>query len=525
MYYGYVSRLVVIIFLPLLFSCGGGAGSSRPGEGQFVMVHRTDDYGLHDLYQVRENGGGLLKIEANAWYHGFSSSSGRIVYTRKQSDAYVYQVCDAWPICHDYNGVVQHSVLYTANSDGSNPVAFESYPDNQYIDYVSSPVVLQHGFIALTANERVVYSRNSEVWSTHVNGSGTIVLPFSGSETIESVNDSGRLIYSSSFSPGSLYSIMDDGTGQVTLVDSTNNERTLYHNRAGEIFYSLDNNGQLDIHRVMEDGSSPTTVASAVCLSGDGCTLTVLGISPGDRLVFGRTYIDASLVLQKEIYAVKTDASEAPQLLCDTVSSGFCKFQSITPNGRVLVSTEDPASPGSGNVYSYNEDGSDKASPVLISALSTADVLKGFTPSGRIMFERFEGYGPGSKPYYDLYTIDDLGKSELPLMVTGGEDDRFAGISRSGKIIIQRTDNIVKKLYIANEVGSGAMLLATVDFGGQDGVNVANASTINGRVIYVSRIFTSPTTFQTDLHSVREDGADDVILASSPYSESFAGMF
>ncbi|MGW8246788.1 MAG: hypothetical protein ACWGOV_01650 [Acidiferrobacterales bacterium] len=489
------------------------------------MVQRTDDFGLHDLYQVRENGGGLIKIEANSWYHDFSPPSGRIVYTRTQSDAYVYQVCDTWPICHDYDGVVQHSVLYTADSDGSNPVAFENYPDNQYVDYVSSPVVLQHGFIALTANERVVYSRNSEVWSTHVNGSGTVVLPFSSSETIESVNDSGRIIYSSSSSPGSLYSIMDDGTGQITLVDSSNNERTLYYNRAGEIFYSLNNGGQVDIHRVMEDGSSPTTVASAVCLSGDSCTLTALGISPGGRLVFGRTYIDASLVLQKEIYVVKTDASETPQLLCDTVSSGFCNFQAITPNGRVLISTADPASPGSGNVYSYNEDGSDKTSPVLISALSTADVLKGFTPLGRIIYERFEGYGPGSKLYYDLYTIDDLGNSELPLMVTGGEDDRFAAISRSGKIIIQRTDNIVKKLYIANEDGSGAILLTTVDFGGQDGVNVAKASTINGRVIYSSRIFTSPTTFYTDLRSVQEDGTDDVKLAGSQQSESFAGMF
>lgn len=519
-------RLMSVGVLSLLLSCGGGGSEARPGEGQFVMVQRANIYGEYELYQVRENGGGLLRIEAaadGAEYHAFSQTAGRMVYTRTQRDTFVYQVCDFWPVCHNYDGAVLHDVLYTADSDGSNPVAFNAYPDNQFIDYLSSPWVTKQVFIALTANDRVIYTSNhGGVLSVSVDGSGRVLLPLTGGKGI-SVNNSGRLIY---FSGASLYSIMDDGTGQVLLVDSVNNEVVLHHNRGGEVYYySRDINGQVNIHRVMEDGGNPTTVASAVCVGGDSCTLAAHGISLGGRLVYSRTYTDVNLVRQTEIDAVKTDASEAPQRLCDTASSGFCSFKAITPNGRVLVSTADPAWPGSGNVYSYSEDGSDNTSPVLIDAISTSDPLKGFTPSGRIIFERYEGHGPGGKQYFDLYTIDDLGQSELPLLVTAGEDDRFAAISQSGRIITERTNNIVKWLEIINEDGSGTTLLATVEFAGLDGLSVAKASTLNGRVIYSSTIFTSPTTSHTDLHSVKEDGTDDVRLAGSQRDEVFAGMF
>jgi hypothetical protein len=441
-----VSWFGFILTILTLFACGGGGDSStsatRVGLGQSIVVYRSAPSlpNLKDLYLIKENGGGLVTLDnspSDERYAGVSSS-GQIIYTKSVIDTYDVYECPTLICIFQGTYSVTHNVLHSIKSDGTSRLAFADIPDYTtfYVapGVVPAPYTVSHRFIAITANDRVIYSNHNNLLSRFPDETSGNLLS-DAFENAHGVSLGNRIIYSYG---GDLYSVNEDGTGQLVLADTTDNEVFEYLTAPGEVLYTRETNGQLDLYRVMEDGTNPQLIATAVCaVIDENCSIQIKGFTSGGRVSYEKDFFSARW--SNEIYSVKIDGSETPILLhaCD-LDYFNCEVSAITDTGRIIITADEPNTRGDAtDIYSYAEDGSDAGSAIVISANPlTIENYAGLTSSGHIIFGQEEPItGPNGKVIYDLYTIDENGLNLQPLSTVPGKNESFEGFSHSGKLL------------------------------------------------------------------------------------------
>jgi hypothetical protein len=537
-------RITPLIFLALLGlttivgSCGGDGADDQSGplpvgEGQTIVFHRnvpTPDSafttsGPNDLYLIRENGGGLVTLgnaPEDERYAGYNDN-GHIIYIKHVIDSYDVYVCPnpsipcLYPVIYSHTASVTHHILHSVREDGSDTLAFSTPPDHTAV-YVTEPGVIpqpytvNHDYITHTADGRIIYSNNGNLLSRYPDSNESLLLSDSF-DHVHAVSNSNRIIYSNG---GDLFAINSDGSMPTVLAGTTANEAFRSLTPGGEVIYSAESGGQVDLYRTLDDGTGTVLILSGACQVTDvSCSIGVHSVTLEGQLIFIKGYMTESY--QREVYSVKIDGSEASILVYSCATK--CGISAITTSGQVILTVSEPNSIGNmTDILSVALDGSQAKSPSIISANPLLlERFSGITPTGRIVFEIEETVdGPGGRSIYDLYTADDYGLNQRPLSVTAGIDDHFETFSKSGRVLLKRG---FARLYSTDEKGGGEVLLAN------DCSEHVVASTSYGRVIYQTGVFINETQAQLELRSVRENGSLNIALAPSGNDERYADLY
>lgn len=310
---------------------------------------------------------------------------------------------------------------------------------------------------------------------------------------------------------GSIQLIKEDGTGLVTLTNSTIAGAYAFNGVApnGRVVYTAFVNGVCGtncdpvLYSVNADGTGTVLLATSARYSG---------ITPGGQVIYS-TFVGPAEVGQSDLYSVNADGTGTAPL---ANSGNGESFRGITPGGRVIYSMNVG---GQSDLYSVNADGT--GTVVLANSTDVedpgffADFSGGITPDGRVIYARYVG-----NSHLDIYSVNADGTGTVVLANTTGHE-YFRGITPDGRVIYEWEDGGTfdggQDLYIVNADGTGTTILAnSTDIERFAGI------TSGGRVIY--QRFTGAGLSGADLYSVNTDGTGTATLANSADTEGFVGI-
>jgi Tol biopolymer transport system component len=285
-----------------------------------------------------------------------------------------------------------------------------------------------------------------------------------------------------------LYLIKEDGTGEVALATTADNEFFSAMAPGGRIVYQRTAGGQLDLYSVNSGGTDLQILAN----TPDGEIFS--GITTSGRVIYRRDTAAGG----RDMWSVNADGSN-PQVLAS--SANHEDFSGITSSGKVIYSV--PQYSGN-DLYIINADGTSNT------ALATEPYyyksFMGETPSGQIILDMDNGYGTGLS---GIYSISAGGSATALTSNTVAGEYGFAGITSTGQVVINRNVAGQRDLY-----GNGTVSLATsADY------EVYAGSTAAGQVIY-SKL----TTTQHDLYIVNADGSNTRQLTDATGDDYFAAL-
>lgn len=355
----------------LTWSFTTAAASAEPS----VLYER---YG--DLFRVREDGTGRVVIASSAARTETLlgvSASGRIVY-RREAD------------------------LFSVGPEGDDPLPLDSaYPGD-----------LQ--FRGFTTNDRVLYGMNGDLFAIDPDGTAKATLASSADDEMEAYPAPGGRVVYRTIPPAGLdqkvMSVLDDGTGTVTLDASPQMKHIAHVDAAGRLFYervlAAYSSYQYDVFRIGLDGSgfaelaatsafsesffaeaSDGTVALSTCRlpTCDASLFVVGGVTldcdrGGPR---GLTADDRFIVAQgplgaQDLVAVTT-AGQAVPIAADPTSNEV--FLATHPDGRVIYRKLVGAQQS--DLFSVRSDGTQI---VTLAGTSDFETFLGITPTGRVVW-------------------------------------------------------------------------------------------------------------------------------------------
>jgi len=285
-----------------------------------------------------------------------------------------------------------------------------------------------------------------------------------------------------------LYLIKEDGTGEVALATTADNEFFSATAPGGRIVYQRTAGGQLDLYSVNSGGTDLQILANTPDYE------IYSGITTSGRVIYRRNTAAGG----RDLWSVNADGSN-PQVLAG--SANHEDFSGITSSGKVIYSVPQYI----GNDLSIiNADGTGNAG--LATEPYYYKSFMGETPSGQIIFDMDNGYGTGLS---GVYSISAGGSATALTSNSVAGEYSFAGITSTGQVIINRNVAGQRDLY-----GNGTVSLATsTDYERYAG------STATGRVIY-SRL----TTTQNDLYIVNADGSNTRQLTDGTGDDYFAAL-
>ena len=294
-----------------------------------------------------------------------------------------------------------------------------------------------------------------------------------------------------------------------------------------------------DILLIREDGSGEISLATT---ADDE---QFLGIAPGGRIVYRRSAGE-----QRHLYSVNADGTGTVLLVSSVSATDFPIFNGITPSGWVIY-RRDTATTGR-DLYAVKADGTGTG-PVTLSATAGNDDFAFITPSGKIVYQVDLPSG-----HSDLYSVNPDGSGQVALATSTNHREGWTGIVNGGQVVFSSclVNFSICTYSTISENGGTATLLATDTFEGQyraDGVTktgrlifsgssvpnfdpayqrdlyidgtstpLANSpdtesymgSTADGRVLYHRLAPITFGRFRTDLYIVNADGTNTVLLAS-----------
>ena len=286
-----------------------------------------------------------------------------------------------------------------------------------------------------------------------------------------------------------LYLVKEDGTGEIALATTVDNEFFSAMAPGGRIVYQRTTGGQLDLYSVNSGGTDLQILANTPDYE------IFSGITTSGRLIYRRDTAAGG----RDLWSVNADGSNSQALAS---SANHEDLSGITSSGKVVYSV---AQYSGNDLYIINADGTGNT------ALATEPYyyksFLGETPSGQIIFDTYNGYGTGTS---GIYSINEAGGSATALAVNSVANEYgFAGITSTGQVIINRNVAGQRDLY-----GNGTVSLATsIDN------EVYAGSTATGQVIY-SRL----TTTQHDLYIVNADGGNTRQLTDGTGDDYFAAL-
>ena len=295
-----------------------------------------------------------------------------------------------------------------------------------------------------------------------------------------------------------------------------------------------------DILLIREDGSGEISLAA----SADDEQF--LGIAPGGRIVYQRRFTGG----QTGFYSVNADGTGTVLLVSSVSATDFPLFNGITPSGWVIY-YRNTATTGF-DLYAVKADGTGTG-PVTLSATAGRDGLAFITPSGKIVYQVELPSGNT-----DLYSVNPDGSGQVALATSTNHNERWTGIANGGQVVFSSclVNFSICTYSTISENGGTATLLATDTFEGQykvdgatktgrlifSGTSVPNfdpaaqvdlyidststplanspdteiymGSAADGRVLYHRLVRLPNTNFRTDLYIVNADGTNTVLLAS-----------
>jgi hypothetical protein len=325
------------------------------------------------------------------------------------------------------------------------------------------------------------------------NGTRRVPLAFSNEdEAFYGVSPDGRVLFARG---GTLYSILADGTGVLTVDDSGQFIGTRGVDRDGRIAGA---NGRIVIDRriphAVEDHHDLVTLyadgTGEVTLAGSDLDEEFMAVTPSGRVVIKRLPPSGGNV---DLFAVNADGTQLATL---AATADYEEFLDVTASGRVIFRRDIGSQQ---DIYSVNEDGTGLA------ALATApqtERFAGITPAGHVIFTRGN----------DLHIVNEDGSD--PRLLAGGPaiEDLF-GVAPSGRIVFASREigGPNSDLYAIDPDGSGlAPLAATADYEAFDSI------TPGGRLVYSSSPIVSGATGFYDLHTINLDGTEHVQLSDTP---------
>ena len=281
-----------------------------------------------------------------------------------------------------------------------------------------------------------------------------------------------------------LYSIYEDGTGEIQLTNAIGNEHVVAIAPGGRVIYQRTTGGQTDLYSVNADGTGTATLANTADFE------IFAGITPSGRVIYRRD----SAATGRDLYSVNADGSGAVAL---ANTAGNDDFAGITPSGKVIYTV-------AGDLYSINADGTGKVA--LGADPAFYEDFKGVTPSGLVIVGTVDSnfFGSGS-----IYSISENGGTATTLATNtlAFEYDVASngGVTASGVVVINRTLGLgLRDIY--GSLGGGFVALAT-----SPDYEQFYFATASGQIVYVR----NPTTTRRDIYIVNADGSATTLLANS----------
>ncbi len=296
-----------------------------------------------------------------------------------------------------------------------------------------------------------------------------------------------------------LYLVKEDGTGEVPLAQTADNEMFAAVAPGGRVVYQRATGGQLDLYSVNSGGTDLQSLATTT-YDESFSAITVSG-----RVIYRRDGESTG----RDLWSVNADGTNT-QVLAN--SAKHEDFVALTASGKVIYS--EVQSDGTNDYYLVNADGSGKVG--LATEPSYYTGFHGETPAGQLILEIATGFGTGG-----FYSVAQTGGPGTPLAINSAPDEYSIGgttsITSTGQVIINRRVDGQRDLYGTS--GSGLVSLAT-----STNYEQYMGSTATGKVIFsreVPRNGAGATQF--DLFIVNADGTNLVSLTSSTTNDDYFG--
>jgi hypothetical protein len=333
----------------------------------------------NDLCSVNADGTGLVQFGGTSGTESFAgiAPSGKVIFLRSdsaQSDDYTIRSSNA-----DGTGEIQISPVNTTEYEiplAITPVGrvifqraagisstnqrdlFSVNEDGAGLVTLANDA-LSEEFVALIANERVVYVRDGELYSVRADGTGAATLTSSPDvEYFAAATPDGKVIYRRSIydpiaqvSQDDIYIINGDGTGLVALAVTPSHEQFAGVTLAGQILYARATGagGERDLYLVNADGTGEfrltNTPEDEMYACSPVCT------APTGRLIFNRAPVGFG---QTDILSINPDGT-GEVLLANTTDYEY--VAGITVSSRVIYIRDRGANQY--DLYSINADGTD----------------------------------------------------------------------------------------------------------------------------------------------------------------------
>lgn len=327
---------------------------------------------LNDLCSVNPDGTGLVQFGGTAGTESFAgiAPSGKVIFLRfdtAQSDDYTIRSSNA-----DGTGEIQISPVNTTEYE--HPVAITP----------AGRVIFQRAAGISSTNQRDLYSVNED-------GTGLVTLANDAlSEEFVALIANERVVY---VRDGGLYSIRADGTGAATLTSGPDSDSFAGATADGKVIY----------RRSIYDPITQVSQDDIYIINGDGTGLVALaatpvfeqfaGVTPSGKILFSRETAG-----QYDLYSINADGTGELRLTNTPENESFpCSTGCAAPNGR-LIFTREPVGGGQSDLYSMNPDGS---GAVVLANSMDPEYVQGISVSSRVIYVRDRGANQ-----YDLYSIN-----------------------------------------------------------------------------------------------------------------------
>ena len=278
-------------------------------------------------------------------------------------------------ILADSNGAVTGSVscsgntaTFTAGADLALETLYTATITTGAQDMAGNPMAADHvwSFTTRGASTPIAITSNSfDLYLVNDDGTDWATLASSeASEDFAGFSPTGRVIYTkvrniSGIYLSSIYSVKMDGTDTIPLVEETTTPKAVMGvTPSGRVIYTLRVNGQDDLFSIKDDGTGQVTLSASpdhresvnISQKGPYSGLISGGITASDKVVFNKVTISTG---KSDVYIINADGTGQIPLTSTTTASEA--LVSLLPGGKLFYSV----TPDVGSLYSVivDEDG------------------------------------------------------------------------------------------------------------------------------------------------------------------------
>lgn len=298
-----------------LVDFGGTAGNESfiglAPDGKVIFQRfDTTQTDINGIYSANEDGSGEIKLSP------VNTTEYELVRAITHTGRVIYELSAA-------SASGNQRDLYSVKEDGTGLVTLANS-------------IQSEEFVALLANERVVYQRGGDLYSINADGSGTAALT-SGPNTKSFVGATadGKVIYMqylldpiTQLNQGDIYIINGDGTGAMTLAATSDNEVFSGVTPGGKILFIRETGGQLDLYSINADGTGELRLTNTPENESFNCVAACF--TPNGRLIFSRHTASSN---QTDLYSINPDGTGEVLL---TNGTDWKYVSGVTASSRVI---------------------------------------------------------------------------------------------------------------------------------------------------------------------------------------------